>query len=331
MKNMKNILDLLPGSSSVNIILFTLGTVLALISLKIVDSTIAALVAGFGASMFIAGFIGLVNLKVLSKEISSITKEPFEDISLYLKIHKSGIRNIFRSRGDSIDTIFDDVQKEHGEIVIVSSSLKGLIGVGYDSSMEEETCRKKIIDSLQRNVTVNILMTNPEIAANRAHQEGRREGDIEAEILRNLMYFVQVRLMYHDSATNLNIKLYNGTPTIFMVCTSRLMLLNPYPYYSTAYNSFSFLIDGGSDLFRTYYKSHFQEAWKDSDMTLTISHDANSAIKQIKTMIELKSPRDSNKFIIPELDKRKELHDLLKVLDKMVSNKLSCTTIDVSD
>ena len=80
-RKMKNILDLFPGSTAANLILITLGIVFAVISTKYDPNSTATLIAGFGAALFIAGFIGLINLRVLSKEIGSMTREPFEDIS----------------------------------------------------------------------------------------------------------------------------------------------------------------------------------------------------------------------------------------------------------
>ena len=316
--------ELLPGSTACNVVLIVLGVAFSILAFTFqFESAIAAsLSAGLGASMFIAGFIGLVNLRVLSREISRITKEPFENISLYLKIHRSGLKDIFRTRHDAIDVIFDDVEKEHGEVVIVGSSLKGLIGVGYDCSLEENTCRQKLKECVRRGVVVNVLMTHPVVAAHRVHQEGRREGDIEAEILKNMMYLLMLRMELPQQRGSLNIKLYDGTPTIFMVTTSRLMILNPYPYYSTAFSSFTFLIDGGSDIYRAYYKSHYQEAWKDSDMTLEISHDPTKAIDQIEQLIDEKDPHDSVKCIIPNEDKRKELHDLVTTLKQEVAKRL---------
>ncbi len=36
---------------------------------------------------------------------------------------------------------------------------------------------------------------------------------------------------------NLDVKLYNGTPTIFMLSTSWSMFFNPYTFYSRAFDS----------------------------------------------------------------------------------------------
>lgn len=183
--------------------------------------------------------------------------------------------------------------------------MKGLIGVGYNAVGQSQRMREVLINALKRKVQINILMTNPEVAHHRSQQEGRLDGDIEAEILENLMYLVKVKHDNPEIASKLTIKLYNGTPTIFMVCTSRLMMVNPYPYYSTAYGSFSFLIEEGSELYRSYYPSHYSSAWTDPRLTVIISEDINTAVDQIKELTQKSNPH--GRKIIPDDSKRDEL------------------------
>lgn len=307
--------SLFPGSVATSFIVLTLGVILVVISLiQEPKSTVGSLLAGLGSAMFLAGFLGLVNVKVLANEIGKITSQPFEEIAFLSKIRKSGIYDVFRSRADSLRAVIPDVEEETNEVVLVGSSLKGLIGVGYTAVGQAQRMREVLISALKRKIQVNILMTNPEVAHHRSQQEGRVDGDIEAEILENLMYLVKLKHDNPEMASKLTVKLYNGTPTIFMVATSRLMMINPYPYYSTAYGSFSFLIEEGSDLYRAYYPSHYSAAWTDPRLTVLVCEDINAAIDQIKELIQKNTPH--GRKIIPDDNKRS---DLLKKLAQVRS------------
>ncbi|MBE0637220.1 MAG: hypothetical protein IH598_01715 [Bacteroidales bacterium] len=310
---MKNMKFLFPGNLGANVIIVVFGIIMIIAAfLAKLDSTTSSLLVAVGASLFIAGFLGIVHLKVLSIEINKVASQPIEDLNLMTQIRSSGIEGVSDDRDRLIDKMMYDIKEENDEIVIVGSSLKGLIGVGYNSSGSNQKFRDLLIDLLEKNVKINILMTNPEIAHHRSQQEGRDPGGIEAEIIKNLMYFTKIRNEHKTKAQNLNIKLYRGTPTIFMIALSKNMMINPYPYYSTAYNSYSFLIRGGSDLYRGYFKSHYQMAW-DSSQSESIPSDINLAKAQIEKFINGKNEHESD--IIQKSESKTELmHELNQLL-----------------
>lgn len=311
MQDNKGIRSLFPGSVATNSIILVFGIILVLCSLLLRTSgVVASILTGLGSAMFLAGFLGFINVSVLANEVHKVTGLPFEERTLLNQIYWAGIKWISRERADLQEKIISALEEEINDIVIVSSSLKGLIGLGYSTVGQAQEIRKVLINALKRGVYLNILMTSPGIAHHRSNQEGRADGDIEAEILENLMYLIKLK---HDNpkiAPKLKIELYDGTPTIFMLCTSNLMLINPYPYYSTAYSSFSFLIKGGSALYRGYYQSHYRAAWTDTKMTTPISENIDLAIKQIQELIVAINPHGRD--IIPDADKRKELFGKLK-------------------
>lgn len=309
---MKKISYLFPGNLGSNVIILILGIISVIIAfLSFTDILISSLLMGVGAPLFLAGFLGIVNLKILSTEISKVISPSIDDLNLMIQIRTSGIEGVKGDRDRMIDKMFYEFKEESQEIVIVGSSLKGLIGVGYDATGRNKKIRELIINALNKGVIINILMTNPEVAHHRSQQEGRDAGGIESEIIKNLMYLTNVRKKLKSKSKNLHVKLYRGTPTIFMISTSNHMIINPYPYYSTAYGSFSFMIRGNSDLYRGYYKSHFQMAW-DSGLSEALDTNLTSARNQIEKYI--KGKNEHGKDIIPNSDVRQILIEELNIL-----------------
>ena len=313
MKQQKKLIEFLPAAVGINYLFIIIALIFIVLAFTMKGNTTfepyISLFAGLGASLFIAGLLGLFNLLIISKEIGKVTNEPFEILSTSLKIINSGITNIFRTRSGAIDIMIDDIQKERAEIVIVGSSLKGLIGVGKSCTLGEQNIRNLLIQALQRNVNISLLLTDPVVADHRRRQEGRRDGDIEFEIMQNLILFVELVATYDKKLNgSINIKLYNGTPTIFMIATSQRMLINPYTYYQAAFNSFTFLINSNTDLFKFYYKSHYQEAWQDSDLTESLGDINNNplqALEKLEKKIDCKNPHSPNDCILDE--KKREL------------------------
>jgi hypothetical protein len=303
--------DFLPGNTAVNVVLVVVSVIMSVLAFFCTNAATQALLAGLGASFFVAGFIGIINIQVLSKELSKVTKEPFEDATIYMKIRNAGILNVYRNRNDALGYIFEEITNERQEIVIIGSSLKGLIGVGENVSQNYQRFRNILINAVLRGATLNFLLTNPEIAHHRELQEGRNSGDIEYEIIQNLIYLLGIKIDNRKNDFRLNIKLYNGTPTIFMIATTNRMIINPYTYYSTAFSSFTFLIDGETELYKSYYCNHYQEAWKDSDLTFSFNSSFSKANDEISEFINKKHPHNKDVYIIQDDKKRKELLDYL--------------------
>jgi hypothetical protein len=311
---MKKTKSLFPGSNSINILLFGLSIILGFCAFIVFNdnSVVSSLLIGLSGSMFIAGFVGYINIQVLSNEVHRVTSQPFEDSRLLSIVRGSGIEDICKNRSLALEKLIFLLEEEDREIVIVGSSLKGLIGVGSSAVGHNKLIRDIFESSLRRNVDINLLMTSPRVADHRSKQEGRIEGDIESEILENLMYLIKIKFASSKHSSHLNIKLYNGTPTIFMIATPNLMMLNPYPYYSTAYGSFSFIIRSDSDLYKTYYMSHYQSAWSDIVLNEQIDNNKNLAKKQIDNFI--KGKNSHSRLIIPQ---RNRQNDLLNKLSQI--------------
>lgn len=307
MKLGSGIRKLFPGAVATNVIMMVLGIVMAVIPLTPgLISTVALLLTGLGSAAFLAGFLGLINVTVLAEEYRRLTDQPFDQLMLLSKIQTAGIADVYRNRLEGITKIIESLAEENSQFFIVGSSLKGLIGIAFDEEDEYGEVWRMFKEALQRKIKINILLTNPVVAHFRSRAEGRPEGDIEAEIIENLIYLVMYKMENPKLADYLKIKLYNGTPTMFVMGTTRKMLINPYPYYTTANSSFSFLIEGGSPIFASYYHSHYRAAWLDSAATIEIKDDPKEAAKQIQELINMTN-HDKNTLIIPDESKRNSM------------------------
>jgi len=318
MSNQKNlILRLLPGNIGANIVYFVIGILLIAFTfvfyVKKGDAFMASFIGAVGTSLFLAGFVGIVNTYILSNEISKITQQPFEDLGFIAKVRGSGLHDIYSQRNKCRDTLIRELRAEKNKIIMVGSSLRGLIGA---STSGINQMKSDILSSLEHGVEILLLLTHPTIAHHRCKQEGRRDGDIEYEILLNIIELLKIKHSSKKDSNLMDIRLYNGAPTIFLFATSNAMIFNPYPYYSAANNSFSFLVRGNSELYNSYVSNHFQRAWEDADLATQLPHDKNEAKEDVRKIIESKIEPEGryDRNIIPETDKK---NSLLKLLSKL--------------
>lgn len=273
----------LPGTVAVSVVFVATAIVMAACAFR--DSSSAAvssLLAGLAGSLFVAGMASYVSAAVLAHEVQRAAGEPLRDAGLLNEVHGAGLRHIVCERADLLPLVAKSIDAEKTEIAIVGSSLKGLIGVGDSATGDAKSVREALERAIERRVTVNILMTHPSIAHHRSRQEGRQEGEIESEIIENLISLVALRER-HRGKGPLNVRLYDGTPTIFMFVTSDVMVLNPYPYYSTAYGSPSFEVSAESEFYRKYHGSHYEHAWQGTSIVAV--PDALSGAVQLITQL----------------------------------------------
>ena len=307
MKVGMGIRKLFPGAVATNVVMVVVGIIMAVIPLTPgLVGPVALLLTGLGSAAFLAGFLGLVNVTILSEEYKRLTDQPFDQLMLLSKIQTAGIADVFRNRLEGTAKIMESLAEESTQFFVIGSSLKGLVGVAFDEEDEYASVWRIIKDALQRKVKINIMLTHPGVAHYRSRPEGRSEGDIAAEIVENLIYLVMYKMENPKLADHIKIKLYNGTPTMFIMGTTRKMLVNPYPYYTTGSSSFSFLIEGGSPVFASYYHSHYRAAWLDSASTLEINDDPKEAAKQLQELINMTN-HDKNTLIIPDENKRNSM------------------------
>lgn len=190
------------------------------------------------------------------------------EIELLQSIRKAGIRGVFRRRQSALREFARSLDEEANEIVVIGSSLKGLL---------QQPEYKEIADKLKFKArlpkfNVRFLLTHPIVGDFRASQEKRNPTEIGSEILQSL------RMLQEWEIPCQNVKLYLGTPTCFAMKTQRAMLINPYPYIAVSFESPCLLIEEGGDaqsgpagyFFEEFSSRHFG-AW-DTDMAVQIKN-----------------------------------------------------------
>ena len=176
------------------------------------------------------------------------------EIDVLKSLEDAGVIKPFRNREIALAAFSSAIDAETREIMIVGSSLKGLL----KKDKYKELADKLHFKVSQGGVAVKFLLTHPVVADLRAGQEGRQSSDIGAEILESL------RILRDWKVPPENVRLYRGTPTCFAVKTENQMLLNPYPYGEVAYDSPCFIVkttqENPSYIYHEFEKSHFG-AW----------------------------------------------------------------------
>ncbi len=114
---------------------------------------------------------------------------------------------------------------EEKKFIVVGSSLKGL--KAFVPKLEQILRARSELGLENR-----FLLTHPCFSIFRERQENRMNGEIIAEI-------DEMAEFLHQCGVNEEcIRFYLGTPTNFLIITSDLMLINPYPYQIEAYHCF---------------------------------------------------------------------------------------------
>jgi len=153
------------------------------------------------------------------------------------------------------------------QINIVSSSARGLIGY-LDRDPSAEQCKWRL-SMLEHPGIFQILLTHPSYAHLRQPAEERGVGDIEAEIIKTMVFLHCVCGMENSS-----LRLYRGSPTVFLIEIGDHVLLNPYSYgkmamdtlcleFNTApsQHSDALVKKTGKTYVEDFAKKHFHEPW----------------------------------------------------------------------
>ena len=207
----------------------------------------------------------------VQNQIEKILSNYSNEIDLLKSVKSAGVTGIFKRRDTAIKAFERALDEEQKEIIIIGSSLKGLLQKG-----DYLEIRNKIKFKAPYTV-LKFLLTHPIVADFRAGQEQRRDGDIGKEILESLKILEEWKIPPE------NVRLYLGTPTCFAIKTSRQMLINPYPYNSVSFDSpclhLEYASENSSYFFDEFNSRHFG-AW-DSDLSIRIK-DFSSTINYIQ-------------------------------------------------
>lgn len=206
------------------------------------------------------------HVECIIEHYQSIIEQYQDEIGVLQALRDAGVIRPYRSRDIALKEFASAIDAETSEIMIVGSSLMGLL------QKEEYT---EIADKLRfkidrGGVRVKFLLTHPVVADLRAGQEARGSGEIGGEIIKSL------RLLKDWNVPTENVRLYKGTPTCFAIKTGHKMLLNPYPYGAVAYDSPCIIVETAADhpsyFYTEFNKSHFR-GWNTNVATRIYNYD----------------------------------------------------------
>jgi len=219
------------------------------------------------------------HLQVIKNEFKTILKPYKDEIKLLKSSKDAGLFGLHKSRRDALSDFCQFLENEKDEIIIVGSSLLGLL---QDADKEYDKVRKILKKKCEGETKVRFLLTHPMVADLRARQEKRRFKDIGKEIIKSLNILIEEWKV--DKGT---IKLYEGTPTCFGIKTGNAMLINPYPYGVEAYTSPCIVALREGFFYEHYENAHFR-AWN-SEIAQPVPEEAEvltSALEQFEKSIK---------------------------------------------
>jgi len=193
------------------------------------------------------------------RKLSAPVDRTHEDdgiLSFVRQVNELGLVGIYPNRGEALGHFVTPLEREirsGGRLWIVGSSLKGFC----TQTIGRIDAVKAVSQALAASCDVRVLCTHPTQADARAEQEGRKFGAIYLEISVSLANLKEAGLRRQ------NVRFSKGAPTVFGICTSDHMLLNPYPYGNEAFLNFSMIVkktfkDG---IFNRYLQDHFEKSW----------------------------------------------------------------------
>jgi hypothetical protein len=185
--------------------------------------------------------------------------------------------------------------EETDQIFIVGSSLLGLLQDRHFKHVME-----LIREKINSGVEVVFMLTHPLFADFRAAQEARDPKEIGGEILKSINLIKELSTLNADAV---KVYLYRGTPTLFGICTTKKMLINPYPYGRQAYESPCFEFESKTPAFNIYKQSHFQTQFGGKIEKLDLQ---DSLIDQMNALLDdfsLKTKDYESLFKMKEIEK----------------------------
>lgn len=210
-------------------------------------------------------------------QVRNMIEEYREEIATLRALKDAGVICPYRRREMALKDFASAIDAETSEIVVVGSSLKGLLQMDKYKEIAEKLRFK--VD--RGGVRVRFLLTHPVVADLRAGQEARKSTDIGREIIESL------RTLKSWNVPPQDVRLYKGTPTCFAIKTGRKMLLNPYPYGAVAYDSPCLVVETADDhpsyFYDAFDASHFG-AW-DTNVAERI-YDYDKAIHELETKLD---------------------------------------------
>jgi nucleoside 2-deoxyribosyltransferase len=168
-----------------------------------------------------------------------------------------GIIGVYPNRNEAFSDFREFWNREENEICIVGSTLEGFRIFAGDEGIE------LIDEKINEKCQIKVLLTHIDYLGLRAKNEKKTEELLEAQLKQTL-----VQLNELLPSEYLEVRWFKSPPTCFLLATKSQMLLNPYPYMRTANWSFAMIVQPtniDNDIFHTYNRYHFREAWNKAD------------------------------------------------------------------
>lgn len=169
-----------------------------------------------------------------------------EEMTNLDELREGGVVRCYPNREEALADFLDRCAHIDGPMVVVGSTLRGVLPDAHCPFVREIARRKD---------DVSFVLMHPVVADLRAHQERRRQTEIGQEIIDRL------RLLGKLGVRADHVYLRRGTPTCFGIMVPGLMLLNPYPYLSSAEHAPCLLVTGSRDkssyMFEAFRVNHF--------------------------------------------------------------------------
>jgi hypothetical protein len=177
--------------------------------------------------------------------------EKFYEYAEALVPKKPEEAHLAKKASDSDEPVIQD-----NIIKIVSSSARGIIGyTDRKNHKVQDKWRELIVNNKEH---FQILLTHPSFAYLRQPSEERASGDIEIEIIKTALFLRINARMDHE-----NVRMYRGSPTVFLIRAGKYALVNPYPYGQMAMNTLClhFEIYNEHTMASKFCWMHFDHPW----------------------------------------------------------------------
>ena len=204
-----------------------------------------------------------VNLDTLldpAIESPAAVRDPLQAaLHLITSASELGVVGFHRTRGGGLREFTQHLRTEIKEVFIVASSIRGLTeGLPDFADILQDLHRK--------DVDIKVVLSSPLFSFLREPIESRRSGAIWDEIMEAAQMLTKT-----DGKIGLddrNVRFFPGTPTVFLLATSRRMLLNPYTYGTMAYQTFCVEVqrppESTESVYDVYLREHFTKAYQNS-------------------------------------------------------------------
>lgn len=204
-------------------------------------------------------------IEMLYEALGNVISKYDSEIAILKSAREAGLFGVYPSRREAIKAFLSFIEEENHEILIVGTSLVGLL---QRTEKEFEDARSVLLKRKKAGVKIRFLMNHPKIAGLRGLQENRTITAVGNDILKSLRI-----LREHWDVNPEDIKLYEGVPTHFSIKTEKVMLLNFYPLTTMAY-PFPSLIVQKDGYFYKHFDFDYSHASIDS-MVLPVPNDLN--------------------------------------------------------